>query len=72
MSILKSRPLPRGWRAGLTRVVGFGLLVALDGHVELGNQALVLVATAAVATLWMPGWPGRLAVRADGATLARR
>lgn len=39
-------------------------MLALDGYVDLGNQALVLVATAAVATLWLPGWSAALSALA--------
>lgn len=35
---------------------GWGLLLGLDGWLDLANQALLLVATAAVAAVWLPGW----------------
>lgn len=37
-------------------MAGWLLLLLLDGRVDLASQALVLVATAAVATLWLPAW----------------
>jgi len=64
VALSRSGSPTRGWRAASTWAVGFGLLVALDGHVDLGNQALVLVATAAVATLWMSGWGAAMAALA--------
>lgn len=41
--------------------MGWAALLILDGRADLANQALVLVATAAVATLWLPGWGSALA-----------
>lgn len=35
-------------------------MLGLDGQVDLANQALMLVATAALATLWLPGWGSAL------------
>jgi two-component system, OmpR family, sensor histidine kinase KdpD len=40
---------------------GWALLLALDGRLDLGNQALVLVATTAVASVWLPPWGSALA-----------
>lgn len=40
--------------AGLVWCLGWGLVVGLDGRLDLANQAMALVATAALAALWMP------------------
>ena len=55
-----SSPLSH-WPAALVWFVGWAVLFALDGRVDLANQALVLVATAAVTALWLPGWGSALA-----------
>lgn len=35
-------------------LVAWALMTLLDGHIDLGNQALILVLAAAVAALWLP------------------
>lgn len=52
--------IARRWPAAAIWAAGWALLFALDGRIDLGNQALVLVATAAVATVWLPVWGGAL------------
>ncbi len=53
------------WRdavaAALTWAAGAAALVALDGHVDLANLAMVLVLTSALAALWLPAWSGAVA-----------
>lgn len=56
--------LRRAWPALATWLVGWVGLLLLDGRVDLANQALVLVATATVATLWLPGPASALAALA--------
>jgi two-component system sensor histidine kinase KdpD len=56
------------WPAWVTWAMGWGAALALDGHVDLGNLAMLMVLTSAVAALWLPGWTsaaaGALAVLA--------
>lgn len=40
------------WPAGLVWLVGWVAVLALDGRIDLANQALILVLVAAVAALW--------------------
>jgi len=54
----------RTWPALAIWALGWAALLGLDGRVDLANQALVLVATAALATLWLPGWASALAALA--------
>jgi two-component system sensor histidine kinase KdpD len=54
----------RAWPGAAIWATGWALLLLLDGRVDLANQALVLVATAALATLWLPGWVSGLAALA--------
>jgi two-component system sensor histidine kinase KdpD len=54
----------RAWPGVAVWAIGWAALLLLDGHVDLANQALVLVATAALATLWLPGWASALAALA--------
>jgi two-component system sensor histidine kinase KdpD len=54
----------RAWPAAAIWAAGWAALLRLDGRVDLANQALVLVATAALATLWLPGWASALAALA--------
>lgn len=59
-----ARALAAAWPAAAVWALGWGLLLALDGRIDLGNQALVLVATAAVAAVWLPGWASAVAALA--------
>jgi len=54
----------RSWPGIAIWAAGWAALLLLDGRVDLANQALVLVATAALATLWLPGWASALAALA--------
>ena len=49
-------PQGRAWRAGLVWAVGWGAMLWLDGRVDLGNLAMVLVLSSALASLWLAGW----------------
>ncbi len=40
----------------LTWLIGGGLMVWLDGQVDLANLAMILVLTSALASFWLPGW----------------
>lgn len=42
------------WRGVLVWAGAWLAMVALDGHIDLGNQALILVLAAALAALWLP------------------
>jgi len=56
-------PTPR-WRNAwpwLTWLAGWALMLALDGHLDLANLAMVLMLTSAVASLWLPGGVSALA-----------
>jgi two-component system sensor histidine kinase KdpD len=56
--------LSRAWPAAAAWAAGWALLLGLDGRIDLANQALLLVATAAVAAVWLPGWGSALAALA--------
>ena len=43
---------PGGWPAALAWLVAWAAMFALDGRIDLGNQALLLVLASAVAALW--------------------
>ena len=45
-------PNAPGWPGLLAWVVAWALMLALDGQVDLANQALVLILAAAVAAIW--------------------
>ena len=53
---------PRSWPQTLVQVgpgliawlLGWGLLLALDGQLDLPNLAMLLVLSSAIATLWLP------------------
>lgn len=51
-----SAPVPSAsWqRAGLVWLTGAAALVALDGILDVANEALLLVLTAAIASVWLP------------------
>ena len=50
-----AQPLARALAAGLAVwAAGWAALLLLDGHIDLANQALLLVLAAAVAALWLP------------------
>ncbi|MFO1325828.1 MAG: ATP-binding protein [Rubrivivax sp.] len=61
MDDLASPQLPPRWPALLVWAGAGAALLALDGPLDLANQALLLLAAAAVAAWWCPGWPGALA-----------
>lgn len=42
-----------GWPGALVWLLGWWLLTSLDGHLDLANQALVLVLLSALAALWL-------------------
>ena len=44
----------KAWPAVLVCAAGWAALLLLDGRIDLANQALLLVLTAAVAALWLP------------------
>lgn len=51
----KERTLPaRVWPGVAVWLVAWVAMVLLDGHIDLGNQALILVLAAALAALWLP------------------
>jgi two-component system sensor histidine kinase KdpD len=47
-------PAPTWARGALAWALGFGLMLWLDGQLDLANLALLLVLTSAVAALWLP------------------
>ena len=52
------------WRSAwpwLTWLAGWALMLALDGHLDLANLAMLLMLTSAVASLWLPGGASALA-----------
>src|SRR5512144_2301175 len=51
----EQRTLPARLVPGVaTWLVAWVAMVLLDGHIDLGNQALILVLAAALAALWLP------------------
>ena len=44
----------RLWRGAAAWFVAWGLMFLFDGHIDLGNQALILILAAAVAAMWLP------------------
>jgi len=52
----------RGWPAPAAWAVAWGLMLALDGHVDLANQALVLILASAVAAIWWGPAPSAVAI----------
>lgn len=49
-----TRKTSGAWPSVLVWAVAWLAMVALDGHIDLGNQALILVLAAALAALWWP------------------
>ncbi|HRD97107.1 MAG TPA: DUF4118 domain-containing protein, partial [Rubrivivax sp.] len=47
-----SSPSWPGWPGLAAWALAWALMLALDGHVDLANQALVLILAAAVAAIW--------------------
>jgi two-component system sensor histidine kinase KdpD len=47
-------PLRQAWPGLLAWVLGWALMLALDGHLDLSNLAMLLVLSSAIATLWLP------------------
>jgi two-component system sensor histidine kinase KdpD len=45
---------PRRWPAVLAWLAGWAAMTALDGRLDLANLAMLLVLSAAVASLWLP------------------
>lgn len=68
MNPTRTDALIRTWPAAAAWVAGWSLLLALDGRIDMANQALILVATAAVSAAWLPSWGS--AVMALGAIAA--
>ncbi len=49
------------WAGGLAAwALGWTLMVVLDGHFDLANQALLLVLSGTLASLWLPALPSLL------------
>jgi two-component system sensor histidine kinase KdpD len=49
------------WAGGLTSwAMGWTLMLALDGHIDLANLALLLVLSGTLASLWLPALPSLL------------
>ena len=46
--------LGQAWPSLLAWALGWGLMLALDGHLDLANLAMLLVLSSAIATLWLP------------------
>ena len=42
------------WPAAVAWTVAWAAMFLLDGHIDLGNQALILVLASALAALWLP------------------
>ena len=42
------------WRAALVWTVAWGIMLALDGRLDLANLAMILVLASVVAALWLP------------------
>lgn len=57
------RPRAPWWPGLAAWVAAWGLMLALDGHVDLANQALLLILAAAVAAIW---WGPALSAAAIG------
>ena len=49
-----SIPLTHWLRGGLAWALGFGLMLWLDGQLDLANLAMILVLCSAVVALWLP------------------
>ena len=68
MSTLPILDAPQGrgpgataWAGGLSCwALGWAALLALDGQIDLANQAMLLVLSAATASLWLPALPALL------------
>ena len=52
---------PPRWPAALAWALGWAALLALDGRIDLANQALLLVLTATVAAVWSGPWTSLIA-----------
>jgi two-component system sensor histidine kinase KdpD len=50
----RPRRISNYWPAALVWLLGWVAMVLLDGHIDLANQALILVVAAALAALWLP------------------
>ncbi|HWS75945.1 MAG TPA: DUF4118 domain-containing protein, partial [Quisquiliibacterium sp.] len=55
-----ARRLPR-WPSAVAWVFGWAFMFALDARIDLANKALVLVLTAAVASIWSGPWSSLVA-----------
>lgn len=55
-SAWRTWPAPAAWAAA------WGLMLALDGHVDLANQALVLILASAMAAIWWGPAPSAAAI----------
>ncbi|MGM9427575.1 sensor histidine kinase [Hydrogenophaga sp. MI9] len=58
-----ARPLTQGrrWWPWLTWLAGWSAMLLLDGRFDLSNEAMLLMLTSVVASLWWPGWASALA-----------
>lgn len=58
-----TQPLTQGrrWWPWLTWLTGGVVMVLLDGRFDLSNEAMLLMLTSVVASLWWPGWASALA-----------
>jgi two-component system, OmpR family, sensor histidine kinase KdpD len=59
-----ARPVRRGWLGALVWLAAWAITLALDAHLDLANQALLLVLASAVAALWWSAWASLLACSA--------
>lgn len=48
--------LNKGWPGAAAWALAWILMLALDGHVDLANQAMLLILAAAVAAIWWGPW----------------
>ena len=51
---VRKHPVSRYWPAAVVWLLAWLAMALLDGHVDLANQALILVVAAALAALWLP------------------
>jgi len=50
----RRRSIPEQWPAALVWLTAWLVMYLLDGHIDIGNQALILVLASAVAAFWLP------------------
>jgi two-component system sensor histidine kinase KdpD len=51
---MRARRFPKDWPAAVVWLLAWLAMALLDGHIDLANQALILVVAAALAALWLP------------------